>query len=52
MRTAAAFLGLSLLAACGRSAPGDMQMDAPIVAAPPVDREVPDGLETATFALG
>lgn len=52
MRNAAAAVGLTLLAACGGSDPGEMQMSVSAVAVPPIDREAPPRLETATFALG
>ena len=45
-------VGLVLLVSCGGSGSGDMQMSATTASVPPIDRETPAGLETATFALG
>ncbi|HYF01286.1 MAG TPA: hypothetical protein VEJ18_20355 [Planctomycetota bacterium] len=52
MRLAAAAAGLVLWGGCGGSGTGEMQMSVSAVAVPPIDREAPARLETATFALG
>lgn len=45
-------VGMALLASCGGSSPGEMQMIPSAVDVPRIDREIPARLETATFALG
>lgn len=52
MKFVTAAAAVAFLAGCGGSGTGEMQMSVSAVAVPPIDREAPARLETATFALG